>query len=47
MLQLLQKEEVNRCWIMVQLREMHKKGEHYKNIICKKCVDEMYPVIKN
>ena len=32
---------------MVQLREMHKKGEHYKNIICKKCVDGMYPVAKN
>ena len=32
---------------MIKLREMHKKGEHYKNIICKKCVDGMYPIIKN
>ena len=46
----LKKGTIHDAWHsprMVQLREMHKKGEHYKNIICKKCIDGMYPVAKN
>ena len=31
---------------MNELRDMHKKGEYYKNDTCKKCVNSMYPVKK-
>ena len=29
---------------MNEIREIHKKGEHYKNKTCKDCVDLIYPV---
>ena len=27
-----------------EIREIHKKGEYYKNKTCKDCVDLIYPV---
>ena len=32
---------------MKNLRKLHKKGEHYKNQTCKKCVDLIYPEKRN
>ncbi len=29
---------------MNEIREIHKKGEYYKNKTCKDCVDLIYPV---